>query len=153
MTGRGSPRRPPEEPTDDGGRAFPPRSARTPPKAGTAPLSPALPPELGDALRRVGRALGRSRRDVAVVLDSGPTMGIWRETVHEFVGVLQECGAFGRITVHRLPYPRSADPATLPRHDAGTRLTLLLTDGAGPAGASMPWSRCCAAGGRPARSP
>ncbi|MCX5287544.1 FxSxx-COOH system tetratricopeptide repeat protein [Streptomyces sp. NBC_00183] len=132
MTGRGSPRRPPEEPTDDGGRAFPPRSARTPPKAGTAPLSPALPPELGDALRRVGRALGRSRRDVAVVVDSGPTMGIWRETVHEFVGVLQECGAFGRITVHRLPYPRSVDPATLPRHDAGTRLTLLLTDGAGP---------------------
>jgi tetratricopeptide (TPR) repeat protein len=102
----------------------------------TGRASPQAPPretaELRAALRRVGRALGRSRRDVAVVVDSGPTMGIWREPVHEFVVALRACGAFGRITVHRLPYARSVDPATLPRHGVRSRLTLLLTDGAGP---------------------
>src|SRR4051812_10805217 len=108
-------------------------TGRTPPGTGVAaPFSPAMPPHLPAALRRVGRALGRNRRDVAVVVDSGPTMGIWRETVGAFVVALHACGAFGRITVHRLPYGRSVDPATLPRHGAGARLTLLVTDGAGP---------------------
>ncbi|MCX5090868.1 FxSxx-COOH system tetratricopeptide repeat protein [Streptomyces sp. NBC_00365] len=93
----------------------------------------ALPPGLPQAMRRVGSALGRTgARDVAVVVDTGPTMGIWQPTVHDFAATLHRCGAFGRITTHRLPYGHSADPATLPRHRAGTRLTLLLTDGAGP---------------------
>lgn len=108
---------------------------------GPGPFPAALPPGLPEALRHIGTALGTALgtavgrtavRDVAVVADSGPTMGIWHRTVHEFATALHRCGAFGRITTHRLPYGHSADPATLPRHRAGTRLTLLLTDGAGP---------------------
>lgn len=95
-----------------------------------AVFPPALPPGLPDALRRAGAALGRY--DVAVVADSGPTMGVWTPTIDGFAGSLYRCGAFGRITAHRLPYGRCTDPATLPRRGAGDRLTLLLTDGAGP---------------------
>ncbi|MFF4502676.1 FxSxx-COOH system tetratricopeptide repeat protein [Streptomyces sp. NPDC001401] len=87
---------------------------------------------LGRAAAALRRAGGRRGWDVAVVVDSGPTMDVWQETVREFTGVLRGTGGFGRITVHRLPYGRSTDPATLPQHGAGGRLTLLLTDGAGP---------------------
>ncbi|MCX4906273.1 FxSxx-COOH system tetratricopeptide repeat protein [Streptomyces sp. NBC_00878] len=69
---------------------------------------------------------------MALVADSGPTMGIWQDTVHAFAAALHRSGAFGRITTHRLPYGRDADPSTLPRHGAARRLTFLLTDGAGP---------------------
>ncbi|WP_371646904.1 FxSxx-COOH system tetratricopeptide repeat protein [Streptomyces mirabilis] len=104
---------------------------------GPGPFPAALPAGLPESLRHIGTALGTTVgrtavRDVAVVADAGPTMGIWHRTVHEFATALHRCGAFGRITTHRLPYGHSADPATLPRHRAGTRLTLLLTDGAGP---------------------
>ncbi|MDW4905631.1 FxSxx-COOH system tetratricopeptide repeat protein [Streptomyces sp. ADMS] len=105
----------------------------------------ALPAELPSALRRAGAALGpaparpgrdRARRpagwDVAVVADSGPTMGIWVRTVHAFARDLHRSRAFGRVTAHHLPYARDSDPATLPRRGASGRLTLLLTDGAGP---------------------
>ncbi|MCZ1000368.1 hypothetical protein O1M63_23615 [Streptomyces mirabilis] len=104
---------------------------------GPRPVSRGAPPGLPESLRHIGTALGTTVgrtavRDVAVVADAGPTMGIWHRTVHEFATALHRCGALGRITTHRLPYGHSADPATLPRHRAGTRLTLLLTDGAGP---------------------
>ncbi|MFG3590211.1 FxSxx-COOH system tetratricopeptide repeat protein [Streptomyces sp. NPDC047990] len=92
----------------------------------------ALPPGLPAALHRVGAALRHTGiRHVAVVADAGPTMGIWRRTVHDFAAALHRCGVFGRITVHRLPYHHTGDPPTLPRQGAGSRLTLLLTDGAG----------------------
>ncbi|MEU2782206.1 FxSxx-COOH system tetratricopeptide repeat protein [Streptomyces sp. NPDC007110] len=101
-----------------------------------------LPPGLPDALRRAGRALGRAGaaddrgrgrpRDVAVIVDRGPTMDVWEETARAFVRTLHRTGAHGRITTHRLPYDRSTDPAGLPRQVAGGRLTLLLTDGSGP---------------------
>ncbi|MGI5455569.1 FxSxx-COOH system tetratricopeptide repeat protein [Streptomyces sp. CA-249302] len=97
---------------------------------------PELHDGLPESLRRAGTVLraGRGRRtlDVAVVVDSGPTMKVWQETVREFTGLLRRVGGFGRITVHRLPHGRSTDPATLPRRGADGRLTLLLTDGAGP---------------------
>ncbi|MEU5093788.1 FxSxx-COOH system tetratricopeptide repeat protein [Streptomyces sp. NPDC020996] len=64
--------------------------------------------------------------------DTGPTMGLWLPTVGEFATVLHHAGAARRVTVHRLPPARSAGPATLPRRPAASRLTLLLTDGAGP---------------------
>ncbi|MGA5446195.1 FxSxx-COOH system tetratricopeptide repeat protein [Streptomyces umbrinus] len=69
---------------------------------------------------------------MALVADSGPTMGVWQDTVHAFAAALHRSGAFGRITTHRLPYGHDADPATLPRQGAARRLTFLLTDGAGP---------------------
>ncbi|GAA3804378.1 FxSxx-COOH system tetratricopeptide repeat protein [Streptomyces coacervatus] len=103
------------------------------------PTWPPLPPELPAALRRTGTALQRpaghpagTRWDVAVVADSGPTMGIWEPTVAAFARELRRAGCFGRITVHRLPYGGGRGPATLAQHGAAGRLTLLLTDGAGP---------------------
>ncbi|MFC8512743.1 FxSxx-COOH system tetratricopeptide repeat protein [Streptomyces sp. NPDC057257] len=97
---------------------------------------PELHAGIPEALRRAGAVLrpagGRRGRDVAVVVDSGPTMLVWDDTVRELTRLLYGTGGFGRITVHRLPYGRSTDPATLPRGGAGARLTLLLTDGAGP---------------------
>lgn len=103
------------------------------------PTWPPLPPGLPDALLRAGTALRRpaahpagARWDVSVVGDSGPTMGIWEATVRAFTQGLERTGAFGRVTVHRLPYGRGTAPATLPRHGAAGRLTLVLTDGAGP---------------------
>ena len=114
----------------------------TPPAARptASPTSwPALPPELSDALRRVGAVLRRpvghpagSRWEVAVVVDSGPTMGIWEPTARAFARELHRTGVFGRITTHRLPQGPGRGPATLSRHDAAARLTLLLTDGADP---------------------
>ncbi|MEU6374311.1 FxSxx-COOH system tetratricopeptide repeat protein [Streptomyces sp. NPDC046909] len=94
-----------------------------------------LPSELPESLRRVGNALrhGSPRAvEVAVVADTGPTMGLWRDTIGAFALQVHRSGAFGRITTHRLSEGRCADPATLPRRAAGVRLTVLLTDGAGP---------------------
>ncbi|MGI5376116.1 FxSxx-COOH system tetratricopeptide repeat protein [Streptomyces sp. CA-251387] len=136
-----APRR--ESPPDGGRPRSRPGRTPAPPTAGSFP--PALPEGLPDALRRIGAALGPGRAargawDVAVVADAGPTMGVWEETVRAFAVALHRCGAFGRITAHRLPYDDTrqrlpyggdAEPATL-RRRADRRLTLLLTDGAGP---------------------
>ncbi|QIY71615.1 hypothetical protein HEP84_23015 [Streptomyces sp. RLB1-33] len=76
---------------------------------GPGPFPAALPPGLPEALRHIGTALGRTAvRDVAVVADAGPTMGIWHRTVHELATALHRCGTFGRITTHRLPHGHSA---------------------------------------------
>ncbi|GGT37832.1 cytochrome c [Streptomyces chromofuscus] len=88
-------------------------------------------------MARTGRRLGRGKGvtgavDVAVVTDSGPTMEIWHETVQAFAAELHRSRTFGRITTHRLPDGPGAGPATLARRGADRRLTLLLTDGAGP---------------------
>ncbi|MEU6139330.1 FxSxx-COOH system tetratricopeptide repeat protein [Streptomyces sp. NPDC047081] len=106
----------------------------------TVPVRSAqLPPGLPEALRRAAAVLGRPaarpagrRWDVAVVADSGPTMGIWEGTVRAFARELHRTGAFGHVTEHRLPHEPGRDPASLSRHDTAGRLTLLLTDGAGP---------------------
>ncbi|MFC9911732.1 FxSxx-COOH system tetratricopeptide repeat protein [Streptomyces sp. NPDC127197] len=125
-------------PVEPGAASGPRPPGRTPESQRAQPSPPGpfpavLPPGLSDALRRIGTALGRGRiRDVALVVDSGPTMGLWQQTAHDFARELHRDGSFGRITTHRLPFAHSSDPATLPRHGAGTRLTLLLTDGAGP---------------------
>jgi len=94
-----------------------------------------LPAELPHTLCRAGSALGGGRPralEVAVIADSGPTMSAWQTTIREFTVLLHRSGAFRRTTAHTLPYGRDADPATLPRRGAAARLTLLLTDGAGP---------------------
>ncbi|MFD5566967.1 FxSxx-COOH system tetratricopeptide repeat protein [Streptomyces cadmiisoli] len=113
--------------TEPTGQAARPRPSRT------EPFPADLPPRLAGAVRRVGTALGRSRNpEVALVVDSGPTMAVWRATGHEFARALHRDGSFQRITVHRLGPAGRSEPATLPRRAAGTRLTLLLTDGAAP---------------------
>ncbi|MER6632702.1 FxSxx-COOH system tetratricopeptide repeat protein [Streptomyces sp. NPDC000987] len=104
-----------------------------PSSRGSGGFPPALPPGVPAALRRLGGTLRRAGvREVAVVADTGLTMGLWLPTVGEFAAALQQTGAARRVTVHRLPPTRSAGPATLPRRPTASRLTLLLTDGAGP---------------------
>ncbi|MET0414754.1 MAG: tetratricopeptide repeat protein [Actinoplanes sp.] len=66
--------------------------------------------------------------NVAVVVDTAPSMLVWHRTVHEFKNLLRQLGAFRTMTAHTLD--TTADPP-LQLDPTGRLLILVLTDGIG----------------------
>jgi tetratricopeptide (TPR) repeat protein len=80
--------------------------------------------------------------DLTLVVDSGPSMGLWQSTVTEFISLLQQLGAFRTIQLRLLdthhargaPILRGGMPGTPTRGPAelldpfGRRIMLVLTD-------------------------
>ncbi|MEC3977827.1 FxSxx-COOH system tetratricopeptide repeat protein [Amycolatopsis sp. H20-H5] len=84
--------------------------------------------------------------DLTVVVDTGPSMALWKPTVTAFLALLQQLGAFRTIGIRLLgtgedggPTLRGGTPDTPPRgpdellDPSGRRLVLVLTDGVGEA--------------------
>jgi tetratricopeptide (TPR) repeat protein len=86
--------------------------------------------------------------DLTLVVDCGPSMALWRQTVTAFISLLQQLGAFRTIQLRRLdthrpgsgepgvPVLRGGTPLTSSRSPAelldlsGRRILLVVTDGA-----------------------
>lgn len=79
--------------------------------------------------------------DLTLVVDAGPSMGLWQSTVTEFISLLQQLGAFRTIQLRLLdtatgsaPILRGGMPGTPTRGPAelldpfGRRIMLVLTD-------------------------